>query len=57
MGDIKSKITSMEKTAVNPFEMKFARMKHEVVGVKSKKTLGKPGATRKRGEEEVSPYI
>ncbi|KAJ3014689.1 nucleolar complex protein 14 [Thoreauomyces humboldtii] len=35
----------------NPFEMKVTRQKHEVMGRKVKGATGKPGAVRKRGEE------
>ncbi|KAJ3087507.1 nucleolar complex protein 14 [Quaeritorhiza haematococci] len=36
---------------VNPYELKFARPKHHVLGRRVKGAMGKPAATRKRSEE------
>ncbi|KAL2916462.1 nucleolar complex protein 14 [Polyrhizophydium stewartii] len=35
----------------NPFEMKFARPKHEVIGRKVKGVTGRPGLTKKKSED------
>ncbi len=37
----------------NPFEIKSTRRKHEVIGQKVRGVVGKPGISRKRGEEKV----
>ena len=41
------------KEQVNPFELKINRQKHDVLGRKVKGAIGKPGASRKRGYENV----
>jgi nucleolar protein 14 len=40
----------------NPFETKLTRRKHEVIGQKIRGAVGKPGVSRKRGEEKVFRY-
>lgn len=42
------------KNEVNPFELKFNRQKHDVLGRKIKGAVGNPGASKKRGYENVS---
>ena len=37
----------------NPFELKFARVKHDVLGRKTQTIAGRPGATRVKAEEKV----
>ncbi|KAI8998168.1 nucleolar protein 14 [Gaertneriomyces semiglobifer] len=36
----------------NPFELKINRQKHEILGRKVKGSVGRPGAVRKKGEEQ-----
>ncbi|XJO75232.1 hypothetical protein BDV3_005942 [Batrachochytrium dendrobatidis] len=35
----------------NPFEMKFTKLKHEVIGKKTKGVTGRPGQTKKKSED------
>ena len=54
MKDIRSRLKDVQSANVNPFELKFTRQKHQVLGRVMKGVKGKPGLTRKRGEEMVS---
>ncbi|KAH6563837.1 hypothetical protein BASA60_010549 [Batrachochytrium salamandrivorans] len=35
----------------NPFEMKFAKQKHDIIGRKVKGSIGRPGQTKKKSED------
>jgi nucleolar protein 14 len=41
----------------NAFDTKFTRSKHDVLGRKVKGKTGKPGISRERGEQEVTPVL
>jgi len=53
--EVREKLKKFNATSgSNPFELKFTKQKHEVLGRKLKGVKGKPGVTRKRAEETVS---
>ncbi|KAJ3111538.1 nucleolar complex protein 14 [Phlyctochytrium bullatum] len=47
----KAKPIQKDNERINPFELQFSRTKHDVVGRKTKGTLGKPLQKRKMAEE------
>lgn len=57
-GEKEERVAKLKKLQdqVNPFELKFNRKKHEVLGRKEKGVVGKPGASRKTGIEVVSIF-
>ena len=46
-------ITKKKKAAVNPFEIRLNRKKHEVIGQKNKNDVGRPGLSRSKAIEKV----
>lgn len=57
MKEIKDRLKDMDKKSLNPFEVKFTRQKHDVLGRKMKGIKGKPGLTKLMSEENVSSVI
>ncbi|RKP07461.1 nucleolar protein 14, partial [Thamnocephalis sphaerospora] len=51
MAERKKRLAQVEQ-ALNPFETKTTRQKHEVVGRKTKGIVGRPGLTKQVGEEK-----
>ena len=50
-------ITKKKKTAINPFEVRVNRKKHDVIGQKTKSdTGGRPGLSRSKAIEKVKRY-
>ncbi|CAI2177220.1 4034_t:CDS:10 [Funneliformis geosporum] len=50
--EYKSKLNSLMKNQVNPFELKINRVKHDVLGKKIKGVQGRPGLKRQIGIEK-----
>src|SRR5271154_5144163 len=51
--EYKSKLNSLMKNQINPFELKVNKVKHDVIGKKIKGVQGKPGLKRQIGIEKV----
>ena len=49
-----SKKAAPQSKEVNPFELKFTRVKHNVIGRKVKGVNGNPALSKKRSHEVVS---
>jgi nucleolar protein 14 len=54
--DRKDRTTRLQKLGqkINPFELKTNRKKHEVLGKKDKGAVGRPGASKKTGIDNVN---
>ena len=51
-------VTKKRKIAVNPFEVRLNRKKHEVIGQKNKSDAGgRPGLSRSKAIEKVKIYV
>ena len=50
-----NKKAASQPKETNPFELKFTRVKHNVIGRKVKGVNGNPSLSKKRSNEVVSP--
>ena len=56
-GNIDKSKFSLMKNQINPFESKFNKVKHNVLGKRIKGTQGKPGLRRQIGINKACIYI
>ena len=54
--EYKSKLNSLNKNQINPFELKVSKVKHHVLGKKFKGIQGKPGLKRQIGIDKVCNF-